>query len=68
MMMMYEPTSRYLLGRHLKIFGALCIILVITTLGERNAIRIFYSSPIFEIPLSATLLSTPRYPSNTPEH
>ena len=69
-------TSRYLLRQHMKISGALCILLVIFVdfnCFRRNKCtlecRIFNSSPIFEISLCATLLNTLHHvPYNTPEH
>ena len=68
-------TSRYLLGRHLKVSGALCILLVIFVgiycfrRKKCASDRItFDSSPIFEISSSAALLNTLYYPYNRPEH
>ena len=67
-------TSRYLLGRHVKIAGALCIHFVIfvgilTAFGVRNALRSVESSiQVQFIYVHAALLNTLRYPYNTPEH
>ena len=69
-------TSRYLLGWHLEVSGALCILFVIFV-EIYNCFRrkkcaseriTFDSSPVFEISFSAALLNTLCYPYNTLEH
>ena len=57
-------TTRYLLVRHLEIFGTLGILLVIFFFRHKKCTlehRTFNSSPIFEFSSSAALLNTLHY-------